>query len=134
VDPGELLRRLSSKLRSEVGPAVADEYTRTQAFMASVILGRLARQVSLAPAHAEAERADLDRLHPALEAVLAGAPPAVVEALAEARTARTVDALGPLIEELYRWGIDADPSAARALDRIRPVLRADIDRRMEIAS
>ena len=142
MDTGELLRRLSTTLRTDIGPAVTDEYTRTQAFMASVILERLARQVSLGPVHAAAEQADIDRLHPQLEKVLAAAPPDVVARLAEARAARTVDSLGPLIAALHRWeaasvagaGAGADRPVARSLELIRPVLRADIDRRMEIAT
>ena len=40
--------------------------------------------------------------------------------------------LGPLIDALYAWGPEREPTAA-ALALIRPVLRRDIDRRMEIA-
>ena len=48
IEPSELLDRVSVTLRSEVGPAVADEYTRTQAHMASVILGKVSKQIALA--------------------------------------------------------------------------------------
>ena len=45
----ELLQRLSGTLRSDVAPAVEGEFNRTQTFMASVILEKLARQVLLGP-------------------------------------------------------------------------------------
>ncbi|MEL7157554.1 MAG: hypothetical protein AAFN30_13245 [Actinomycetota bacterium] len=133
MDSSELLRRLSATLRTEIGPAVDDEYTRTQAFMASVILERVAREHELRSGHDAAENADLGRLHPALEQHLASAAPvpeAVTAAVDAARASMTVAALGPVIDELYRWGHD---DAAAALDLIRPALRADIDRRMEVA-
>ena len=133
VEPSELLERLAGTLRHEVGPAVGDEYTRTQTFMASVILGKLAKQLALAPAHAEAEQADVEELHRQLTEPLHAAPPEVVAAAESARSAGTVASLGPLIEAIYRWGPEED-AAGEALARIRAVLRRDIDRRMEVAS
>jgi hypothetical protein len=103
--------------------------------MASVILEKVGRQLSLAPAHTAAERADLDALWPDLDEVLAGAdgPPELAVAIDEAKADGTVMGLGPVVAALYTWGPADHPAAAAALARIRPVLRADIDRRMEIA-
>lgn len=125
------LRRLADTLRSEIGPAVGDEYTRTQAFMTSVILRRLASQVEHGPRHAEAERDDVDALHERLAPLLANEPDHVRSAHMAAAEDGTVAALGALIRQLH-----ANDSAAsgEALELIRPVLRADIDRRMEIAT
>ena len=128
----EQLERLSGTLRNEIGPAVGDEYLRTQAFMASVILAKLAKEVALAPVHEAAERADLTELHERLGSVLAGAPVDLATAADEAESAGTVAALGPLVVALYDWGTDR-PAAAEALSLIRITLRRDIDRRMEIA-
>lgn len=128
----ELLLRLAGTLRTEIGPAVGDEYTRTQAFMASVILERLGKQVELGPAHAAAESADMSSLADRLASVLTDAPKAVSQAVEAAVESRSVPALGPVVEALYGWGIE-QPSAVEALALIRPVLRRDIDRRMEIA-
>lgn len=137
MDGPDVLRRLSTTLRSDIGPAIEDEYTRTQAFMASVILEKVARSQELGPRHQAAEQADLDRLHSALKRRLAesttAVPDGLATALAAARQSMTVAALGPVVAELYRWGPSSTPAAAAALDLIRPVLRADIDRRMEIA-
>lgn len=133
LEPSELLDRLSATLRSEIGPAVGDEYTRTQAFMASVILAKVAREVALGPAHRAAEQADMAELHERLPPMLAEAPAAVVAAAEAARSSSSVAGLGPLIEALHHWDTDR-PAADQALAVIRRALRRDIDRRMEIAS
>jgi hypothetical protein len=129
---GELLARLSETLRTQIAPAVGDEYTRTQAFMASVILERLSKQVSLIPEHRPAEAADMHALIQSLEPVVEGAPAAVQAAFERVRSTSAVAELGPLITALYDWGPDV-AAVHDALALIRPVLRRDIDRRMEIA-
>ncbi|MGI9598047.1 MAG: hypothetical protein ACR2QK_17925 [Acidimicrobiales bacterium] len=133
TEPSELLDRISTTLRHEVGPAVGDEYNRTQTFMASVILGKLAKQLALGPAHGEAERADVEQLHQQLAATLATAPAEVTIAAEQAAAAGTVAALSPLVEAVYRWGPEQQEAEA-ALALIRQSLRRDIDRRMEIAT
>ncbi len=133
LDPDHLLGRISGILRADVGPAVADEYTRTQAYMASVILERVAKQLALASDHQAAEADDMAALLPRLVPILQAAPTEVADAMAETTTVLTVASLGPLVEALYAWGIDR-PEAAEALSVIRPVLRRDIDRRMAVAT
>ncbi|MGI9597551.1 MAG: hypothetical protein ACR2QK_15405, partial [Acidimicrobiales bacterium] len=97
TEPSELLDRLSTTLRQDVGPAVEDEYNRTQTFMASVILSKLAKQLALGPAHGEAERTDVEQLHQELAAPLATAPAEVTIAAEQAAAAGTVAALSPLV-------------------------------------
>ena len=133
VETGELLQRLSATLRSDIGPAIGDEYTRTQAYMASVILARVAKQVALEPDHRAAEQADVAELLAKLDPLTADAPAGFTEAVANARTAGTIASFGPVIETLYAWGVD-NPTAAEALAATRRALRRDIDRRMEIAT
>lgn len=135
MDTEDLLRRISVTLREEIAPEVGEEYIRTQTFMASVILERVARQLGSAEVHADAERADLTGLHRELAERLAGdgVPAEVREAAGAAGAAGTVASLGPLVSALHAWGPDREPAAADALARVRQVLRADIDRRMEIA-
>jgi hypothetical protein len=132
VNTAELLTRLSATLKEEVGPAVEDGYVRTQAFMAAVILERVARQVELEPAHRAAERADVDELLGRLTGVLAAAAQPVRAALDDAHADGTVAGLAPLVEALYRDGIGS-PATIEAMALIRPVLRRDIDRRMQVA-
>ena len=137
LEPSELLARLASTLRHEIGPAVGSEYERTQAFMASVILERVGRQLALGPGHARAAHDEVVALVPQLRAALGAGPPAVTAPLAALAAEPSVAGLGPLIEALYQWAA-TDPEAGvmgrdQALDVIRPVLRCDIDRQLEIA-
>lgn len=132
MTPDELLSRLSATLKTDIAPAVTDEYTRTQTHMASVILERLSKQVKLSPVHEMAEAADLTQLMRELDQLLSSTTESNVDAAWQmVSTTPSIDGLGPLLRALHDWH---DPVAAEALARIRPVLRADIDRRMEIAS
>jgi hypothetical protein len=128
----EQLQRLSAKLRAEIGPAVTDEYTRTQTFMASVILERLSKQIMLASDHLMVEQQEVAMLHEQLAGILVDVPDVVAHARVTAEATLEVAALGTLIRELYAWG-SGEKLVEDALSLIRPVLRADIDRRMEIA-
>jgi len=138
LDDHELLSRLADTMRTQIAPAVDDEYARTQAFMASVILQRLALQARLSGEHRAAEAADVAALTDRLEVVLAEASPGtevpagVVDAVARMRTRGSIAAASQVIDALYRW----DPAhrlVASALAAVRHALRRDIDRRMEIA-
>ncbi|WP_419838916.1 hypothetical protein [Candidatus Poriferisodalis sp.] len=158
LDDHGLLSRLADTVRAQIAPAVDDEYARTQAFMASVILHRLAKQARLSDEHRTAEVADVAALADQLDAVLAGADtPADVprgavaqvpegvpadadaqvagevrDAVARMRSHASIAAVSEVIDALYRW----DPShrvVGAALAEIRRVLRRDIDRRLEIA-
>ena len=60
--PDELLERLARTLKKEIGPAVGDAYPKTQAFMAAVVLQKLAGQLRLADEHAAASQRDLQAL------------------------------------------------------------------------
>ncbi len=130
METGELLERLAGTLRSDIAPAVGDEFAKTQAYMASVIVAKVAKQVALAPEHGVAERTDVAALLEQLTPILGDAPGPVSAAMSEVTTVAEV---GPVIEALYEWGTDR-PAAKEALSLIRVQLRRDIDRRMEIAS
>lgn len=136
----EVLERLAAQMRHEIAPAVGDEYLRTQAYMAAVILQRLARDAALGERHRDAEAAEFAGLAASLDEIVGNdqasssraTPTDVRTALERLRGDTGVMSLGPLVEALYHWGPDR-PAAAAALDAIRSVLRRDIDRRMEIA-
>jgi hypothetical protein len=136
VTEGALLERIARILRQDIGPAVSDEYARTQAFMAAVVLEKLGRQLALSAEHEGAESADLTGLVADLRGLLAegDAPASVRIALDALAETRDNAALCRLIEALYatrpmlgeaRFGV--------ALRRIRLTLRRSVDRRMEIA-
>ena len=138
MTPEELLERMAGTLRHEVGPAVAEPFAKTQAFMASVILEKLARQLRLAGAHARADGEDRAALVDDLEERLGNpAPPRVRAALAAVRDGGGDDAaaLSGLVEALYaeREGLGAERFEA-LLARVRRTLRARLDRQLEFAS
>jgi hypothetical protein len=132
----DLLQRIAQVLRQDIGPAVEAEYPRTQAFMASVVLQKLSRQLALASEHAAAETDDLTALRADLRELLAraSAPAAVSAAVETLGTARDQAALCRLIEAVYA----ARPALGEArfatlLGRIRQTLRRSVDRRMAVA-
>ncbi|WP_420626690.1 hypothetical protein [Candidatus Poriferisodalis sp.] len=134
----ELLSRLADTVHSDIAPAVSDEYARTQAFMAAVILQRLAKQARLGSEHGAAESGDVAALSDELDTLLAGAdattdvPSEIRDAVARMRTQVSIAAASDVIDAVYQWGPER-PEAASALAAIRQMLRRDIDRRMDIA-
>lgn len=135
MSPDELLERMAGTLRQEIGPAVAEPFAKTQAFMASVILEKLARQLRLADAHARADREDRAALVEDLEGRLgASAPPRLRAALAA--PAHDGDgALRELVEALYAGREELGAERFEALlARVRRTLRARLDRQLEYAS
>jgi hypothetical protein len=136
VTEGALLQRIARILRQDIGPAVADEYARTQAFMAAVVLEKLGRQLALAGEHEGAESADLALLVADLRGLLTeGEAPAPVRTAVDALAERRDNAaLCRLIEALYATRVTlGEARFAAALGRIRRTLRRSVDRRMEIA-
>jgi hypothetical protein len=136
MNHGELLQRIASTLKRDVGPAIEAEYPKTQAFMAAVVLQKLGRQLDLEGAHRSADAADLSVLLDDLRGVLEGGemPASVTEAVQTLSLTRDAAALCTLIETLY--ASRAELGAARfdaLLGRVRETLRASIDRRMEYA-
>lgn len=139
MQPDELLERIATTLRSEIGPAVGDSFARTQAFMASVILEKMARQLRLADAHTQAGHADRTALADDLEAQMKHAfPPSGADrsrdAIAGVRAGGDAE-LCAVVEALYadRNALGNDTFDA-LLGRVRTTLRARLDRQLEFAS
>ena len=133
---GDLLQRIARILREEIGPAVDDEYPRTQAFMAAVVLQKVSRHLALAGEHAAAETADLTGLLADLRARLADgeAPASVREALDNLTRTRDHADLCRLIEALYAVRpVLGEARFTAVLGRIRQTLRRSIERRMQVA-
>ena len=101
-EPHELLARMGASLRADIAPAVEGP-AKTQAFMASVVLQKLARQLELSLEHRQAERADRAALVGALRMLLTGsAASTVVGAAVDAvETSEGPEALSALIRTLY---------------------------------
>ena len=133
----ELLQRIATTLKRDIGPAIEAEYPKTQSFMAAVVLEKLGRQLGLEPAHRAADAADLTALLDDLRGVLSGGetPTSVTKAVQALSRTQDAAALCTLIETLY--ASRAELGAARfdaLLGRVRETLRASIDRRMEYAA
>lgn len=132
----ELLARLSAVLRQDIGPAVADPFAKTQAFMGSVVLEKLAAQVRWERAHAEADHTDRSALAADLAALLTpGDPEPLRRAAGELDGADGEAALGRLVAALYahRQELGAERFDG-LLARVRTTLRARLDRQLEVAS
>jgi len=136
MSPDELLRRIAQTLKQEIGPAVLEAYPKTQAFMASVVLEKLARQLELAPAHAAAERSEVTALESDLNAFFANdAPTGVAAAIAGLADAPNSTGLNAVVEALSAArGELGTGRFEQALGRVRQTLRAGVDRQMVYAA
>jgi hypothetical protein len=133
MTPDALLARLAGTLRGDICPEVADPFARTQAFMAAVILEKLAAQLRMAADHDTAGLAACVALAAELAAE-DGLPTAVstaVESLASGRE----DALAPLVSALHASRRElGEERFARLLARVRLTLRARVDRQLAYAA
>ncbi|MGE0484092.1 MAG: hypothetical protein AB7Q81_08120 [Gammaproteobacteria bacterium] len=134
MDPADLLERIATTLRQEVGPAVGADYPRTQAYMAAVVLGKLAGELRASAAHVAAEALDGDALYNDLHAAAAAGPAlprALVGALEAATRERSDAHLGRLIEQLYAHREALGGARFEALlGRIRATLKARLEREL----
>ena len=136
MNEADLLTRIADTLRRDIGPAVTDEFAKTQAFMAAVVLQKLAAQLAHTDEHAHAHRADMDALIADLETTRAASELPQTSELAITTLARQRNkaALSDLVAALYadRACIGED-LFAQLLQRVRRALRADINRQMVYA-
>src|SRR5689334_3992479 len=130
----ELLERIARTLRDDVAPSVDGEYPKTQAFMAAVVLQKIAREVELGDAHRAADAEDAARLAADLRASTdARLPRSLVDGIAAYSAAPNDITLSQLLTTIWsaRGELDGDRFDA-LLARIRMTLRAQIDRRLKI--
>jgi hypothetical protein len=134
--PEDLLDEVARALRHEVGPAVVEPYPKTQAFMAAVVLEKLAGQLRGAAERERADLADRAALLADLEADLGPSGPAALrEALAAAHRDPGAGALGGVVAALYQVRGDlGEERFERLLGRARATLRARLDRQLAYAA
>jgi hypothetical protein len=134
--PEDLLARLAVTLREDIGPAVGESYPRTQAFMASVVLEKLSRQIGLAPVHAAADRLDRAALAADLAGLVADTdPPPVREAVAHLAAEDSNASICAVIEALYAARPDLGPDRFDLLlGRVRRTSRSQLDRQLAYAT
>lgn len=132
----ELLARLSATMKSVIAPSTTGT-AKPQAYMAAVVLEKVAKQMELAPAHAAQQAGDAAALVRDLRAATSGAtlPGATRASLAALEGGCNEVTLCSLVRALYadRPSLGDDLFAA-LLGRVRVTLRADIDRRMEFSA
>ena len=164
MSPDALLEQIANSLRNEVGPAVGEPFAKTQAFMAAVVLEKLAGQLRNATSDAETAASEqtqlvvdllslLDR-HSLLDRAdsdsdpdpdsLTGAAGDGVATLAPVVPLRSVianleeaadEALSRLLEALYAQRSSLGSDLfAALLGRVRTTLRARLDRQLVYAS
>lgn len=134
--PDELLERIARTLKTDIGPAVEAAYPKTQAFMAAVVLQKLAGQLRLAGEHAAANRRNVQELATELAGELDTAtPPALRAAVQTMRNALDTASVSGLIETLYATRSElGEAGFARLIGRVRARLRARLDREMSYAA
>ncbi|MCY4385569.1 MAG: hypothetical protein OXC18_00555 [Desulfurellaceae bacterium] len=135
--PDELLERIARTLKKEIGPAVEAAYPKTQAFMAAVVLQKLAGQLRLADDHAAASQRDLQELTEELSQLAASnaIPAPLAEALRTLRHDLDAASVSRLIETLYATRSELGEERFNSLiRRVRTRLRARVDREMVYAA
>ncbi len=135
--PDALLERIARTLKKDIGPAVDAAYPKTQAFMAAVVLQKLAGQLRLADEHAAASQRDLHELGEELSQLTASnaIPAPLAEALRTLRQDLDTASVSGLIETLYATRSElGEERFASLLSRVRTRLRARIDREMVYAA
>jgi hypothetical protein len=123
----QLLSEIASSLRNVIAPAVAEPYAKSQAYMAAVILGFVARQVEERGDVAAAKQAALHELFQDLMSL--------PDAKRIARPAEETEAaLCKLIERLYaQREVLGEEAFQAANSRIRLALRQILDQELRIA-
>lgn len=136
MDRAELISRIAATLKQQIGPNVGDEFAKTQAYMASVVLEKLARELSTETQHTIDRQAALSAMSESLATARAqqGLPDVVQQALDNLGPAPSANEICALIEALYgnRAELDNDTFTAM-LGAVREYARFDIDQRLTIA-
>ena len=133
----ELLERIARTLKKEIGPAVEEAYPKTQAFMAAVVLQKLAGQLRLADEHIAASQRDLQELAEELDSLTISqdTPPSLQAAVNTVRQDLDTTSVSDLIETLYATRSElGETRFADLMGRVRTRLRARIDREMVYAA
>ena len=136
LSPADLLDQMAATLRTQIGPAVEEPFAKTQAFMAAVILAKLAGQLRGAEADASAaDRQRRDLIAGSLDALAGTSTTHVADALATLAHDGSDGAWSLLVEAIYsdRDELGPDPFA-QILGRVRVAMRARLDRMLVYAA
>lgn len=133
MEPQALLRSVADALRQRIGPAVGEPFAKTQAFMAAVVLEKLAGELERAPVHRAAELDE--RIALVADLRTTATPGRVADALEHLTTDGRDEAWNELVRALYadRDALGADGFDAM-LGRVRAALRVRLDRTLEYSA
>jgi hypothetical protein len=134
ASPSEVLRRMSRTMRQRIAPAVEEPFARTQAFMAAVVLDKLAGQLAAADAHARADDRERAALVTALATRLPAPPAQLATALADLRDDGSDAAWNRLVLAIYAGRDALGPRFDEVLAGVRGALRSRLDRALAYAS
>ena len=136
MGPEDLLERIAATLRQDIGPAVSEPFAKTQAFMAAVILEKLAREARSYETRVTADAVEAGAMVDDLRAGFGTSPvpPALDRALTEVAAGED-GGLSRLVGAAYaaRPAL-GDDRFDEVLARIRLTLRARLDRQLAYAS
>ena len=122
-----LLGEIATSLRQVIGPAIADPYPKSQAYMAATILDFVSRQIEDRSDNDDRKAAIINALFddlPALGFIDVGIP----------RNLRGEAAVSRLIERLYEARTEIGDATFEAVNqRVRRTLRSLLDLELEIA-
>ena len=127
----EMLNRLATILRQRIGPEIGEPYAKTQAFMAAVVLQKLARQVNLLEQHTAANSKDSGLLISDLVQLLAIDSPKQLRVTLDAVQNKDAS-ISIFIEALYASRNELGQDRFEIiLNRVRRSLRSRLDRQLE---
>jgi hypothetical protein len=132
--PSDLLRRMATTLREQIGPAVEEPFARTQAFMAAVVMAKLAGQLAAAEGDGEAAEAERDALVTDLATLVPAPPVGVGAALDQLRDDGSDRAWNRLVVAVYDGRVELGDDFDGVLAAVRAALRARLDRALAYAS
>ena len=124
----EVLRRMAATMREQIAPAVDEPFARTQAFMAAVVLTKLAGQLAAADADARSADRERDALVTELATRLPAPPAALGAALHELRDDGSDRAWNQLVLAVYAGRDELGDRFDDVLTTVRVALRARLDR------
>jgi hypothetical protein len=124
----QLLAQIAAMLRADIGPSVSEPFAKTQAFMAAVILEKVAAELRATEAASATSVDDVKRVAMAIETE-AGAAGHVRAALDRLGTDPSDAGWSALVRALYaERSTLGEERFARLLSEVRRTLRTRLDR------
>jgi hypothetical protein len=125
---------MAATMREQIAPAVGDPFARTQAYMAAVVLAKLAGQLAAAASDSRADDRERDTLVTALATRLPSPPAELGAALDELRDDGSDPAWNRLVLAIYGGRDALGDRFDEVLATVRAALRSRLDRALAYAS